>query len=84
MTEAITCATCRACCCKLEVMLMGEDEPPVEYTEQDPWGGWIMLRSKVIASLRRQESGTLGFVSSWWTPWLPPSGWWPWRRAAAR
>lgn len=44
--EKVTCATCRACCCKLEVMLMGEDEPPEEYTEQDAWGGWIMLRSK--------------------------------------
>jgi uncharacterized protein len=40
----VTCSTCRACCCKLEVMLMGEDEPPVEFTQQDPWGGWIMKR----------------------------------------
>lgn len=41
---AVTCDTCKACCCKLEVMLMGEDDPPEEFTTQDPWGGWIMLR----------------------------------------
>ncbi len=43
-SATITCSTCRACCCKLEVMLMGEDEPPVEFTRQDQWGGWVMTR----------------------------------------
>ena len=40
----ITCATCRASCCRLEVMIMGEDEVPVEMTEVDYWGGRIMAR----------------------------------------
>ena len=40
----ITCATCRACCCRLEVMIMGEDEVPAEMTELDHWGGRIMAR----------------------------------------
>ncbi len=40
----ITCASCKACCCKLEVMLMGEDGIPEELTTQDQWGGWVMLR----------------------------------------
>ena len=41
----VTCATCRACCCRLEVMIMGDDEVPVELTEPDHWGGRIMARS---------------------------------------
>jgi Fe-S-cluster containining protein len=42
--EAITCATCRACCCKLEVILMGEDDPPAEFVATDRWGGQVMKR----------------------------------------
>jgi Fe-S-cluster containining protein len=41
---AITCDSCRACCCRLEVMLMGEDDIPLELTEADRWGGRIMAR----------------------------------------
>lgn len=40
----VTCATCQACCCRLEVMLMGGDDIPSKLTRQDPWGGWIMAR----------------------------------------
>jgi uncharacterized protein len=40
----ISCASCEACCCRLEVMLMGEDDPPVQLTAQDRWGGWVMRR----------------------------------------
>jgi Fe-S-cluster containining protein len=43
-SPVITCATCKACCCRLEVMLMGDDDIPVELTEQDQWGGWVMAR----------------------------------------
>jgi Fe-S-cluster containining protein len=25
-------------------MLMGDDEPPADLTEQDAWGGWVMTR----------------------------------------
>lgn len=28
----------------LEVMLMGDDDIPLELTEQDKWGGWVMSR----------------------------------------
>ncbi|MBL0141014.1 MAG: YkgJ family cysteine cluster protein [Betaproteobacteria bacterium] len=41
---AVSCATCKACCCRLEVLLMGEDDIPAELTLQDPWGGWVMRR----------------------------------------
>lgn len=40
----ISCATCRACCCKLEVLLMGDDDVPERLTRQDRWGGWTMRR----------------------------------------
>ena len=40
----VSCATCRACCCRLEVMLMGDDQPPQYLTEEDEWGGWVMRR----------------------------------------
>jgi Fe-S-cluster containining protein len=41
---AITCTTCRACCCKLEVILMGDDDPPAELVAMDQWGGQVMKR----------------------------------------
>ncbi|MBI3919237.1 MAG: YkgJ family cysteine cluster protein [Betaproteobacteria bacterium] len=41
---AITCASCKACCCRLEVMIMGEDDVPLELTEVDRWGGRVMAR----------------------------------------
>jgi Fe-S-cluster containining protein len=40
----ITCATCKACCCRLEVMLMGDDAPPERFIETDRWGGQVMAR----------------------------------------
>ena len=40
----IACANCRACCCRLEVILMGEDNPPEEFVETDRWGGQVMAR----------------------------------------
>jgi len=41
---AISCASCRACCCRLEVILMDEDDPPVEFVATDRWGGQVMRR----------------------------------------
>ncbi len=41
---AITCASCKACCCKLEVMLIGDEDIPPALTEVDAWGGLIMKR----------------------------------------
>jgi uncharacterized protein len=43
-TCAITCASCEACCCRLEVMIMGDDEVPLNLTELDAWGGLVMRR----------------------------------------
>jgi hypothetical protein len=41
----ILCSNCKACCCRLEVMLMGEDERvPADLTTRDSWGGWVMRR----------------------------------------
>ena len=40
----VTCASCTACCCRLEVMLMGEDDVPGHLTEVDRWGGSVMAR----------------------------------------
>jgi len=41
---AVTCASCAACCCRLEVMLQGEDDVPPGLTKEDPLGGWVMAR----------------------------------------
>lgn len=43
-SAAISCANCKACCCKLEVLLIGDADVPVEFTTQNPWGGWVMRR----------------------------------------
>ena len=40
----ITCASCKACCCHLEVILMGDDDPPPAFVETDAWGGQVMTR----------------------------------------
>jgi Fe-S-cluster containining protein len=40
----ISCASCEACCCRLEVLLMGDDDVAVGLTAQDRWGGWVMRR----------------------------------------
>jgi len=42
--DVITCASCKACCCKLEVILMGDDDPPPEFVLTDQWGGQVMRR----------------------------------------
>jgi len=41
---AISCATCEACCCRLEVLLMGDDDVPPRLTSEDRWGGSVMRR----------------------------------------
>ncbi len=42
--EEISCSSCEACCCKLEVILMGEDAVPRHLTHEDAWGGEVMRR----------------------------------------
>ena len=41
---AITCASCAAICCRLEVILMGDDDVPARFTAEDRWGGTVMAR----------------------------------------
>ena len=54
----ISCTTCKACCCRLEVMLMGEDAPPSRFVETDRWGGQVMARLSdgLCAALDRDTS----------------------------
>ena len=40
----VTCATCKANCCRLEVMLITDTGVPDEYIELDKWGGRTMSR----------------------------------------
>ncbi len=42
--EPITCSTCAACCCQLEVMLITDTGVPERYIDTDDWGGEVMLR----------------------------------------
>ncbi|WP_192022715.1 YkgJ family cysteine cluster protein [Shewanella sp. WPAGA9] len=39
-----TCITCKACCCKLEVMIISDTGVPDEYISEDSWGGQVMKR----------------------------------------
>jgi len=43
-SPGITCSNCRACCCQLEVILMGDDSVPRHLTHEDEWGGEVMRR----------------------------------------
>lgn len=43
--EAVSCNTCRANCCKLEVMLFTDTGVPSRYIKTDKWGSQVMLRS---------------------------------------
>lgn len=40
----VSCANCEACCCQLEVLLMGDDDVPAHLSQEDRWGGWVMRR----------------------------------------
>ncbi|MCQ4297836.1 YkgJ family cysteine cluster protein [Pseudomonas stutzeri] len=41
---AVSCATCAACCCRLEVLLFSDTGVPERFIETDRWGGEVMLR----------------------------------------
>lgn len=43
-SEAASCATCAACCCRLEVLLTGDDNVATRLTVEDPRGGISMRR----------------------------------------
>ena len=40
----VTCASCQACCCRLEVMLITDTGVPENFVEIDRWGGRRMVR----------------------------------------
>jgi len=42
--SAVSCERCEACCCRLEVLLMAEDDVPVALSELDQWGAAVMRR----------------------------------------
>ncbi len=43
-SASISCSHCAACCCRLEVMLMGDDDIPAALSVEDKWGGSVMRR----------------------------------------
>jgi Fe-S-cluster containining protein len=40
----VTCASCKACCCRLEVLLITDTGVPENFIEIDKWGGRRMAR----------------------------------------
>ncbi|WP_404343881.1 YkgJ family cysteine cluster protein [Pseudoalteromonas mariniglutinosa] len=40
----ISCASCHACCCRLEVMIITDTGVPKQHIREDKWGGQTMLR----------------------------------------
>lgn len=42
--DSVSCSTCAACCCRLEVMLLGDKGVPWRFIEEDDWGGQVMRR----------------------------------------
>jgi Fe-S-cluster containining protein len=43
-SEDITCSTCKANCCQLEVMLITDTGVPEKFIAVDEWGGMTMAR----------------------------------------
>ncbi|MDA9599077.1 YkgJ family cysteine cluster protein [bacterium] len=41
---SISCSSCRACCCKLEVLLITDTGVPKEHINTDQWGTETMAR----------------------------------------
>lgn len=42
--DSVSCSTCAACCCRLEVMLLGDTGVPWRFIDEDDWGGQVMRR----------------------------------------
>lgn len=40
----VSCSNCRACCCRLEVMLITDTGVPERHIARDRWGGETMRR----------------------------------------
>ncbi len=43
-TAAVGCASCPAICCRLQVLLIDDNEVPEAMTEWSDWGGQVMRR----------------------------------------
>lgn len=41
---AVTCASCQACCCRLEVLIISDTGVPERYITHDKWGAETLLR----------------------------------------
>ncbi len=41
---AVTCSSCRAVCCRLQVLLFDDPDVSQEMVEISPWGGQVMRR----------------------------------------
>jgi len=53
-STTVTCASCEACCCKLQVLLMAGDNVPEHLVEYDQWN---------TAAMRRQSDGWCAALS---------------------
>ena len=42
--ESVSCSNCRACCCRLEVMLVTDTGVPQRFIVEDEWGGRTLSR----------------------------------------
>ncbi|MGR5117273.1 YkgJ family cysteine cluster protein [Vibrio astriarenae] len=40
----VLCSNCKACCCRLEVMIISDTGVPEEHIKRDIWGSETMLR----------------------------------------
>lgn len=40
----VTCDTCQAVCCRMQVLLIGDNRVPDALTESADWGGQVMRR----------------------------------------
>jgi len=40
----ITCSSCQACCCRLEVIILTNTGVPQRHIQTDEWGGEVMAR----------------------------------------
>jgi len=42
--NSVSCSTCAACCCRLEVLLLTDTGVPDRFIDEDNWGGQVMRR----------------------------------------
>jgi Fe-S-cluster containining protein len=46
LAAAVSCDTCEAICCRLQVLLIGDNDVPEEMTEWSDWGGQVMRQEE--------------------------------------